>query len=800
MSITICDHAGFATFPTCADPGLVSWAGTPVVSQTTGNVASLGASVAIVGNVLNINISGHDNANIETLVVTGLKVSASSGAAQGDVVATLSDNASGAIWQAFYAGSTQATGKISAGIGAGASAFTIAVDTSSPCAFTAPSASNPLAIAGSNPENITSATVGGLTLGSQAVSNVNPVTSYNHLANDVVTQATGNCGTLGATLAMGAPATVVLAASYSSAGNATVYPGETNNGADDLYVSEPLGKFGFLPVGTTLTFKIATAGVVFSGLPGVTYSGTGFAGTAVLSSDRTTVTVTITSASTAGQGQVELDPIAYDVASTVPGGTFVEVDLAISGGILANPTSNTNAVVFRGINASAPTPTVYIGENNQPTGLVTLMEAAPGFFQAGTGNNNVIEVCQESVNWTMTLAPSAKVTAGDLLLRNGLVSAPVGTPVVGSLNSNGCWDWTVWAPSTVASTLVIGNSTFTSGPLINVAPGQTPGIVSLEVFTGNNSGVLDRTLVAKVGFAIAAFRNQVAVTALGQPVIPQGAKTKAGAIQVAETANGQLKHYEDICVEVLPRSSTTLLKQDVTLQALTTADLPTVTASGGLLVGPVEVSNTDCSALFNGNTSPSVGLGGILQNLLGSGTNMVSFSFPVLQQSTTGAGKLIIDNMNYIVTADAPTGPVLVNVYGFGQSNTNIDFQATVSNAKIGVAPKLNIAANSALGLNPTSGYTAVTPKTQAVGKYVTWKFTGGKSLAGQRVNILVAKKFGGAWGGPVYLKSAWADANGIVTFAWTSKTAAAVNVRVQWPGTTAFAVSTSKALGAYYK
>ena len=32
------------------------------------------------------------------------------------------------------------------------------------------------------------------------------------------------------------------------------------------------------------------------------------------------------------------------------------------------------------------------------------------------------------------------------------------------------------------------------------------------------------------------------------------------------------------------------------------------------------------------------------------------------------------------------------------------------------------------------------------------------------------------------------------------SKTAAAINVRVQWPGTVAYAVSTSKALGAYYK
>ncbi len=114
--------------------------------------------------------------------------------------------------------------------------------------------------------------------------------------------------------------------------------------------------------------------------------------------------------------------------------------------------------------------------------------------------------------------------------------------------------------------------------------------------------------------------------------------------------------------------------------------------------------------------------------------------------------------------------------------------------------PKLPFSVGSALGPNPTSGYTTRTPKTQVKGKYVTWKFTGGPTLAGQRVNVLIAKKINGAWGGPVYLKSAWADANGIVTFSMKSASAAAVNIRVQWPGSSNYAVSVSKALGAYWK
>ncbi len=92
---------------------------------------------------------------------------------------------------------------------------------------------------------------------------------------------------------------------------------------------------------------------------------------------------------------------------------------------------------------------------------------------------------------------------------------------------------------------------------------------------------------------------------------------------------------------------------------------------------------------------------------------------------------------------DAPLGPVFVRVF------TEIDqegpstalLQATVSPATVILQNKLSIGANSALGLRPTTGYTTKTPKTQVLRKYVTWKFTGGSALAGQRVNVLVAKK-----------------------------------------------------------
>ena len=117
-----------------------------------------------------------------------------------------------------------------------------------------------------------------------------------------------------------------------------------------------------------------------------------------------------------------------------------------------------------------------------------------------------------------------------------------------------------------------------------------------------------------------------------------------------------------------------------------------------------------------------------------------------------------------------------------------------------GTRPSLTITAASAPGNKPATGYTTKTPKTVKVGTYVTWRFGGGSTLAGQRVNVLVARKVNGVWGSPVYYKSLWADQYGIVRFPYKSASATAINVRVQWPGNSSWAVSTSKALGAYWK
>jgi hypothetical protein len=452
--------------------------------------------------------------------------------------------------------------------------------------------------------------------------------------------------------------------------------------------------------------------------------------------------------------------------------------------------------------------------------------------------------------------------------------------------------WSVYSASTVASTIDIVGAT-ASGPLaVGAANGPTlsvpgtlaPGTTQSVILVGSQAGVSNGTASSSlVSNATRMFKSGVVVAALSQPAVIAGTTdTLAGNLTISETLNGQFKPNQDICVTILPRTSNGTRTQDTFIKTATTNDLPVIStnAASGLLTDAVAVPGCGPqfvdSVYYNAPFLPNPG---------------ASFEFTITQQSFGGTlGVITISNIHLITTADAVSGPVLVDVMGdtagsvpsgslditgngasdattgstvvtvsgvntlaagelvtisetgfegpnlngtwtvqsvSGQTFTinmapgavaadatnpglvnfagsytgpSVAFETVVSNAKIGVEPKLNIAANSALGLNPTSGYTMLTPKYQAVGKYVTWKFTGGTALAGQRVNILVAKHYNGAWGGPVYLKSAWADANGIVTFAWTSKTAAAINVRVQWPGSAVYAVSTSKALGAYYK
>jgi hypothetical protein len=117
------------------------------------------------------------------------------------------------------------------------------------------------------------------------------------------------------------------------------------------------------------------------------------------------------------------------------------------------------------------------------------------------------------------------------------------------------------------------------------------------------------------------------------------------------------------------------------------------------------------------------------------------------------------------------------------------------------VLPSLSISATSALGVNPPSGYSTKSLKVQTKGKYVTWKFTGGAALAGQRVTILTSTATRpGVWGPWKPLTIRVADATGSVTFWWKSAKATSVSIRAEWIGNATHGDSLSPARGVTWK
>jgi hypothetical protein len=840
FTVTIAPASGPATN--------LSFVGTP---STVGSTGSLGATASIAGNVLTVSIAGSDTLHVESIFVSGLKISAAAGTATGAISATLSAGTGSLTSPAtIFSGGGTSTGTIATGIGIGATSVIVNV-TSAGCNF---SSAGTLAFA-TSPESValtTASALGVPAIGQQTLTI--GATGSIHNSGEVVSETTG-CA---ASTALASPGTVVASLAYSSSTNLTVFPGELNQAGNNLVAVEPVA--GFLPAASTFTYTITTPGVVFSTAPTVagsartapidtissntvaaatvvtttlahglltgdtvtitgsnstpsingvrtvtvlstttfsipvTVTTAGSAGTvtpatlvgggliglsaAVISPSRTSATVTVNTASVT-PATITLSNILYDVASTVTPGTFISVTLSTSGALAVLPPSNTNAVVFRGVLAvSATTPTVYIGENNQSAGVVSFTESAPGFFTAGVGTGvNTFQICPSGVGYAFTLAPVAMVkggvAAGNLILRDGAAASATNI-VVGTNLGGGCYGWTIWTASTVASTIVIGAApSAATGALINVNVDQAPGGVNVALSIGS-SNFTGETLAATVQFATAMYRNQVAVTALSQPGILPGTTGPAGNIQIAETGLGQLKATETICFEILWQPG---LAQNAFMNGLDTADLPIATASGtGLVISPVTASTRGCAADPNG-INPTI-----------PANYMASFSFTVLQQSTAGDGKIVVSNLRDTVLTGATLGPIQLSVFGtdVGGGGTQMDFHSTVSNAVIGAtAGNTGIAfvTQTALGAVKVGNFTNAT-KVAAFGKYQSWRFAGGPALAGKVIQVWVAtKNANGTWSAFTRLTSRLADSSGNAFFWWRYSTAKWISVRAMYPG-----------------
>ena len=273
----------------------------------------------------------------------------------------------------------------------------------------------------------------------------------------------------------------------------------------------------------TLTFTISNpaTGVLFSTAPTVTYSSTApldISGpaTCALSVDRRSCTV-------AGIDDHTLLPQRLDSAVTihptldvdpgaaVPLGTKVQITVTSSLGTLfiGNPaTIATVGTVNFGVAAQ---PVIYIGFNDQATGVITLTESGVGFFVAGIGGNNTFAICPLTGE-TFTRAPWAVITnptTTDLRLLTGVTG---GTSVKGTLAPSTvapfglCAYWTIFTKSTTApaSIQIVGSDASdnplaggplnpTDGPRLSVPKTLAPGSTQFQLLIGKRTfpGVLD---------------------------------------------------------------------------------------------------------------------------------------------------------------------------------------------------------------------------------------------------------------------------------------------------------------------
>jgi hypothetical protein len=739
----------------------VSWSGTPVVSAP----GSLAATATRAANVLTVDTDDSSDAVQEQIIITGLTITAAAGAEPGAIVALLVDNTAGdgtggpTCWTAT---TRTATGTVSVGIAAGST--NVIVNNTNSCDFVL-SAGAPGGLAFATlPETVEiTAVVAGPGVDQQSLGI--DATANNHQLGETVSQAdVPISGTCPATLS--SPGTVVDALEQDAT-SLQIFPGENNQLAGTTTVNEV--NTGFLAAGTVVTFTLDAAGVVFSGgssSPTIDEIGeTTFAltsTTCAVSVDRKSCTATVDTAETVGDATFILQAIRLDATASVPAGTAVHAVVTTSPTKAVNVTSNTIAIVSRIIVGVASQPTIYINENDQSTGQLSLTETGAGFFTAGPGPTNNFGICVTSGE-SFTRAPWAVVTAGDLKLFSGLVGA---AQAKGTLYaSNTCARWSVFSASTVASTIeirgtdaadVVLASGALNGPRVNVPSGLAPGPLLANVVIGTlaevSAGLVVQTTVSN---AVRAFRNQPLVAAVSQTVISRGStRAPLGNITITETQAGQFKFGEviELCI------------------------LSLATPAGNNAVATFTSGNTNDNPIVGTNTAT-----GLLAHLNAGSVGGSCFDITVDQQAVGTLGVITISNMWVSVLGDAPFANLLVEVESF---TAGVKIFQTVSPARIG-NPVAGTAATR-LGVTQVGAFTTST-KVAKVGKYVTYRFDFGVSAAGAAVQIWGATKTGNDWSGFAVVTTRTANASGVVYYYIRQNAATWKSYRGKWVSANSF-------------
>jgi len=760
----------------------IGFSGTPALSGAPGSLVTttgfpaLGTSgLGVANDRLLLSFDSTDITGSEPFTITGLKIKSSSTAAAGAIRMIVTASSLGtSLWGN---GNLTISAETSGAVLAGATA--VPVTASDPTIkFAASGAVTVGGIAGSNgllvfDDGASTESIGVVSADGPPTANI--VTNALGFGHAAATGVSQNVVVAGLLASPGAVVNgLIVNTTFGGEYDATaVQPGENNQGIGGIDVTE--NATGTLTVGTVITFTLDTAGVKFSSSPllhvhnGLNLGNGASTNTACsLSFDRTSCSVTVTAKSTSSAIPVivlstsESSQAFVDLDASVPQGTTIGINVSTSPALPVKVTDNAVATVSRVIIGVGATPTIYINENDQQSGMLTLSESVAGQFKDASDvtGQNWFGLCQLTGE-TYTRAPWAVVTVGDLKLRSGAAAA---TSVLGTLfNGPGgisCVKWQVWSKSTVASTIelrgsdaagVVLPSGANNGPRLSVPGTLVPGTTQTQVNVGTEAEVNANTVKQTIATnAVRAYRNQPVVAAVSQPLVPKGSSNSLlGNLTITETQAGQFKAGETITVTILPRSSIGVAfqaRQDIFLKTGTTADTPVIStnSASGLLTGSAAVGTT-------------------------------AFSFTITQQATGTLGVITISNIHVITLADAIDGSILVRVTSSGAGQT---IDQSVVNGTIGVGvPGI---AQSRLGVTQLGAFTTST-KVQTVRRYVTFRFDFGVTAAGKTFEIWGATKTGNDWSAFTKVTARVANASGVVYYYIRQNSATWKSYRAFW-------------------
>ena len=410
-------------------------------------------------------------------------------------------------------------------------------------------------------------------------------------------------------------------------------------------------------------------------------------------------------------------------------------------------------------------PTIFIGQNDQPTGMITIRESAAGVIT----DAGLLRVRLESgESWSVGRHFWAVVTSGDL--RFNVAGLPASQARMTSVvDLTGQWLTVLpFTGSTVASTIEIRDGTATApaasapaaGPRVNVPSDMLPGQTFVDVFNGA-AQVADNVVIAVRAYT----RTATATTSAQLPVVRGGINQAVGSITFTEGFPNEFGTGYDV---------------ELCLVYPTVANQRAYIWSNPVGANaPVVTTNSTVSGLI-ASFDPG-----------DSGDECINLD--VTDTGLSGLGTITISNLRLDVKTDAPLGPVFVRIFTWGRffngdsiapaSHNRGLLQATVSPAIVIQRTAIRITSATALGRTMVGPFTTPT-KTAALNQRITWRFSGGSALAGKRVQIWVATRAAdGSWGAWTRVTGRTADGAGNAFF-WTRYSSATrISVRAFYPG-----------------